>query len=325
MGVVMTGSMLDVLGDYLQLRHGLGYRSVSQGRALRSFARYLDERGVQPPVSLQVSLDWATATSSSDPRNPARRLKTVRGFLGYLSARDDGATQVPAPGLLGPAVARRAPHVYSDTQIGDLLAAAARLSPPGGLRPRCYVTLFGLLACTGMRIAEALALTSADVDLDAAVITVRAGKRGRARLVPLHPSAITPLREYVAQRVARYGPPGADDAFFRTEHADRVPYNTAHATFTRLGGQLGWTGPGQARPPRIHDLRHHMVIARLQVWYTDGTDVDAMLPVLATYLGHAEVLDTYWYLTAVPELTGIVADRFETFAAAGHDPAGSAP
>lgn len=321
----MNRLMVDVLGDYLQLRQGLGYRSPTQERALRSFARYLDERGAAPPLSLEASLDWATATGSSDPRNPARRLNTVRGFLRYLSALDDGATQVPAPGLLGPTVARRAPYVYSDQEIGDLLAAAARLSPPGGLRPLCYVTIFGLLACTGMRIAEALALTCADVDLDAAMVTVRAGKRGRARLVPLHPSAITPLREYDTERVGRYGPPDPDAAFFRTEHSQRIPYNTAHATFCVLRDRLGWSGPGRTRPPRIHDLRHHMVIARIQAWYTDGTDLDALLPVLATYLGHAEVRDTYWYLSAVPELTGIVANRFEAFAAAGHDPSGSAP
>lgn len=316
----MTGTMLDLLGDYLQLRRGLGYRSVTQERALRSFARHLDERGVTAPISLEASLDWATATSSSDPRNPARRLNTVRGFLRYLSARDDGATQVPAPGLLGPAVARRAPHMYSDQQIGDLLDAAARLSPPGGLRPLCYATLFGLLACTGMRIAEALALTYADVDLDAAMITVRAGKRGRERLVPLHESAITPLGEYLAARVARCGPPDPDAAFFRTEHADRLPYNTVHATFTTLRDRLGWTRQGQTRPPRIHDLRHHMVIARLQAWYAEDVDVDAWLPVLATYLGHVEIRDTYWYLTAVPELTSIIADRVAAFAAPGRDP-----
>ncbi len=316
--------MLDLVGDYLQLRHGLGYRSASQERALRSFARALDEDGAAPPVSLVATRAWAAASSSSDPCNPARRLNTVRGFLRYLSARDDGATHIPAPGLLGPAGARRAPHAYSAKEIEDLLVTAAGLSPAGGLRPLCYVTLFGLLACTGMRIAEALALTCADVNLVAAMITVRAGKRGRARLVPLHPSAITPLREYDATRVAQCGPPASDAAFFRTDHSERIPYNTAHATFCVLRDRLGWSRQGRTRLPRIHDLRHHMVIARIQAWYLDGTNVDAMMPVLATYLGHAEVRDTYWYLSAVPELTGILANRFEAFAVAGRDPAKSA-
>lgn len=319
----MTGVMPQLLDGYLQLRHGLGYRSVTQERALRSFARYLEEQGVRPPVALEATLGWAGATSSRDPHNPARRLNTVRGFLRYLAARDDGATPVPPAGLLGPVAPRRAPHVYSDEEIADLLSAAGRLSPTGGLRPRCYVTLFGLLACTGMRIAEGLALACGDVDLDAQVITVRSGKRGRARLVPLHESAIDPLREYLAERIARHGQPDADEPFWRTDRSEPLSYSTVHSTFCRLRARLGWSRHGRTRLPRIHDLRHHMVIARIQAWYAEGVDVDAMLPVLATYLGHTEVRDTYWYLTAVPELTGLVADRFEAFAAARHQPGGA--
>ena len=121
----------------------------------------------------------------------------MRGFLRHLSALD-GATEVPAPGLLGPTGHRKPPHVYTDDEIAALLAAAAGLDPVGGLRPCCYVTLFGLLACTGLRISEALALSCTDVDLDAGVITVRAGKRGLTRLVPLHPSALAPLGDYAA-------------------------------------------------------------------------------------------------------------------------------
>ena len=146
----------------------------------------LDQDGHDGPIPLELSLNWATSTSSSDPCNSARRLTVVRGFLPHLAALDR-ATAVPAPGLLGPAGHRRPPHVYSDQEIADLLHAAAGLAPASGLRPHCYATLFGLLACTGLRIAEALALTHADVDLTGGILTVRAGKRGRTRLVPLHP------------------------------------------------------------------------------------------------------------------------------------------
>jgi integrase len=218
------------------------------------------------------------------------------GFLRHLSALD-GATEVPAPGLLGPTGHRTPPHVYSDREIGDLLQAAARLAPAGGLRPHCYATLFGLLACTGLRISEALALSCADVELAGGMVTVRAGKRGRTRLVPLHPSAVPPLRDYAADRLRRYGPPGDGAAFFRTDRSDRVSYSAANRT----------------RAPRVHDLRHRMVVRRIQAWHTDGVDVDSKITVLATYLGHVEVRDVYWYLSAVPELMSIIADRFETF------------
>jgi len=311
----MIGRVSALVEDYVTLRRGLGYRSPSQERALRAFARYLDRDGHDGPIPLESSLDWATSTASTDPRNPARRLTTVRGFLRHLTALD-GVTDVPTPGLLGPTGHRTPPHVYSDREIADLLHAAAGLSPAGGLRPRCYATLFGLIACTGLRISEALALSCGDVDVDVAdgMLTVRAGKRGRTRLVPLHPSALAPLADYAAERARRYGPPGDGAAFFRTDRSDRVSYNAANSTFIVLRRQLGWTGAGRTRAPRVHDLRHRMVVRRIQSWHAHDVDVDAKIAVLATYLGHVEVRDVYWYLSAVPELMSIVADRFEAFA-----------
>jgi len=317
-GGVVT-SVTALAADYIELRRGLGYRSPSQEKAVRAFARCLDLAGHDGPIPLEASLEWAASGVSADPRNPARRLAAVRGFLRYLAAAD-GATGVPAPGLLGPTGHRKPPHVYSDQEIADLLRAAAWLAPAGGLRPRCYVTLFGLLACTGLRISEALALSCGDVDLTGGMLAIRAGKRGRTRLVPLHPSALAPLRGYAAERAHRYGPPGDDAAFFRTDRSERVSYNAANHTFTVLRRQLGWTAAGRTRTPRVHDLRHRLVVRRIQAWHAHDVDVDHKIAVLATYLGHVEVRDVYWYLSAVPELMSVVADRFEAFTE--HTPAG---
>jgi integrase/recombinase XerD len=302
---------------YMAMRHGLGYRSPTQERSLRAFARHLDTANHSGPISLASTLQWATATTSTDPCNPARRLATVRGFLRHLSALD-GATEVPPPGLLGSTGHRKPPHVYTDDEIAALLGTAAGLGPVGGLRPCCYVTLFGLLACTGLRISEALALSCTDVDLDAGVITVRAGKRGLTRLVPLHPSALAPLGDYAAQRARMFGPPAGTDAFFRTETSERISYNTAHHAFRLVRRRLGWDAAGRTRAPRVHDLRHRMVVRRIQTWHAEGVDVDARIPALATYLGHVEVRDVYWYLSSVPELMGTVAERFEAFSGHGH-------
>ncbi|HEY2833878.1 MAG TPA: tyrosine-type recombinase/integrase [Sporichthyaceae bacterium] len=315
----MTGRVALLAEDYIALRRGLGYRSPSQERALRAFARYLDRDGHEGPIPLESSLDWAASTGSPDPCNPARRLTTVRGFLRHLAGLD-GATAVPAPGLLGPTGHRKPPHVYSDAEIADLMRAAAGLAPAGGLRPHCYATLLGLLACTGIRISEALALACGEVDLTGGVLTVRAGKRGRTRLVPLHPSAMPPLRDYAAEREQRYGPPDDGAAFFRTDRSDRVSYNAANSTFIVLRRRLGWTADGRTRAPRVHDLRHRMVVRRIQDWHAHGVNVDHQIAALATYVGHVEVRDVYWYLSAVPELMDIVADRFEAFAQ--HSPAG---
>lgn len=309
----MTCIVAELVEEFIALRRGLGYRSPSQERALRAFGRHLDQSGHEGPIDLESSLDWATKTASPDPCNPARRLTTIRGFLRHLAAID-GATEVPASGLLGSTGHRKPPHVYTDAEISDLLQAAAELAPSGGLRPRCYVTLFGLIACTGLRISEALALRCGDVDLDQAVLTVRAGKRGRTRLVPLHPSAVPALADYATERRRHYGPPGKGAAFFRTDRSDQIDYNTAHHTFSMLRQQLGWTATGRTRAPRIHDLRHRMVVQRIATWHVQSVDVDANIAVLATYLGHVEVRELYWYLSAVPELMTTVSARFETFA-----------
>jgi integrase/recombinase XerD len=309
---VMTESVAEVVEGYIMMRRGLGYRSVTAERSLREFARYLD--GHDGPIPLEMSLEWAASGSSADPCNPARRLARIRGLLRYLHAMD-GTTEVPVPGLLGPVGHRKPPHVYSDVEIGDLLATAASLDPLDGLRPRCYVTLFGLLACTGLRISEALALACEDVDLDGAVITVRAGKRGLTRLVPLHPSAVVALSDYVCERQRRHGHPEAGDAFFRTDVSAQVSYNAAQHAFSVVRQRLGWTAAGRARAPRIHDLRHRMVVRRIEAWHAQGANVDAKIAVLATYLGHIEVRDVYWYLSAVPELMNIIGQRFEAFAA----------
>ena len=275
---------------------------------MRAFGRYLD--GHEGPIPLESKPGLGDRSSSTDPRNPARRLAMVRGLLRHLHVLD-GATDVPAPGLLGSTGHRSPPHVYSDAEIADLLDAAGGLDPAGGLRPICYATLFGLLACTGLRISEALALSCADVDLDGGVITVRAGKRGLTRLVPLHASAVTALNAYACER-APHGHPG-EAAFFRTDWSERIGYNTAHHAFSVVRRRLGWTAIGRTRVPRVHDLRHRMVVRRIQAWHAEGADVDAKIAVLATYLGHVEVRDVYWYLSAVPELMDIVGKRFEAF------------
>ena len=307
----MSATFTELAEDYVAMRRSLGYRLGGQAVYLRNFAGFLDRSGQDGPVPLALSVEWATATSSSDPRNPARRLMVVRGFLRHLAALD-GTTEIPPPGLLGPTLHRTPPHVYSDEEIASLLRGAAELSPPEGLRPHCYVALFGLLACTGLRISEALALSRDDVDLSEGVLTVRAGKGGKSRLVPLHPSALEPLRSYALRRDG-FGATLGSDAFFRTDRCDQLTYEAVSGTFERLRRQLGWTGQGRTRSPRLHDLRHRMVVKRILLWHAEGVNVDAKMAVLATYLGHVLVSDLYWYFSATPELMNVVAERFEAF------------
>jgi len=307
----MSTAFTERIEEYLVLRRGLGYRLDRQARYLRSFAGFLDNAGHDGPVPLALTVRWATDTRSQDPHNPARRLSAIDGFLRYLAPLD-GASEIPPPGLLGSSYHRTPPHIYTDRELTSLLAAADRLSPRGGLRPACYVTLFSLLACTGLRISEALALTCGDVNLEGGIMTVRNGKGGRARLVPLHRSALEPLGVYLTHR-DRVAGGSPDGAFFRTDSHERLTYAAVRGTFKRLRHQLGWTSDERARRPRIHDLRHRMIVQRVIAWYAEGADVDAKLPALATYVGHAEISALYWYFSVTPELMSVVSDRFGTF------------
>ena len=203
-----------------------------------------------------------------------------------------------------------------------LLAAARQIGPDGGLRPLVMETLFGLIACTGLRISEALGLLDAEVDLQAGVLTIRQSKFGKSRLVPLHPSAVEALVRYRTLR-ARYVRSTPELAFFVASRGRLLGLSVSdrqvHRIFDELRRQLGWVERGSHGTPRIHDLRHAFAVRRLVLWHEQGVDVGQRMLALSTYLGHVKVSNTYWYLTGVPELMGLLGQRFERFASPWED------
>lgn len=298
--------------EYLALRRRLGFALVTQGRMLLAFASHADRVAPGGPLTVDLAVQWAASCRSRDPSAAARRLDVVRGFARHR-ALFDPTTEVPPLGLLAPRYRRKPPHIYSASEIAALLRAAAGLRPRGGLQPRTFVTLFGLLAATGLRVSEARRLTCRDIDLRAGVVTVREGKFRKSRLVPLHPSVLAALRRYDAER-DRCPVAPRSEYFFRTERLAALSRMAVQRTFAKLRRRLGWTAEGRTRLPRLQDMRHTFVVHRVQRWYEQGADVDRQMTHLATYLGHAKVTDTYWYLTAVPELMALTARRFERFA-----------
>jgi len=307
-------TMADRVEEYLAYRRALGYQLRIAGQLLRSFARYADDSGHRGPLTTDLALRWARVPERATRRYQARRLDLVRGLARYLDPREPG-TEVPPRGLLGPSRSCRTAFIFAEADVAALIEAARSLAPADGLRPRTYAALVGLMACTGLRITEALTLVTGDVDLEAGVLTVRRTKFHKSRLVPLHPSAIGPLRDYAAARDRRHPAP-RDTAFFVSDAGRRLPYGTVRHTFHRLLKQalLGAVPSGRARP-RLHDLRHTFACRRLMAWYRDEADIDRAIDRLSTYLGHAKVTDTYWYLTGVPELLALAGRRFEQFVA----------
>ena len=253
---------------------------------------------------------WARLSVNVGPCCWAQRYEIVRRFAPYAKLYAPRTELLPA-GLLGPSKRRRpTPHIYAPDELADLLRAARRLESPNGLRAWTCATVLGLLACTGLRIGEALRLQNADVDWKAGLLHVRHGKGDRSRWVPLHPTAVRALRRYVKWR-DRVHPGPATDAFFLAANGKAMCYRRVLHDFGRLRERLGWSRPPRPTRPRLHDLRHTFAVRRLLRWVRRRQDVDHHIAALATYLGHVKFTDTYWYLTAIPELMALVTSRFE--------------
>lgn len=310
-----SASMTQRVAAYLRTRRALGFALHIEGQQLERFARFADAQGHQGPLTLKLALAWANAPKSTSAIGPARRLEPLRPFARYCALFEPD-TEIPPSHLLGPAHRRLAPHIYSAQEVADLLEATGQLAPPGGLRPVTVRCLLGLLATTGLRVSEALHLTCADVNLVQGVLTIRETKFRKSRYVPLHPTTQAVLADYVDARRHRVASP-QDPAFFLFDDGRGVRYEQIHYAFACLRERLGWDRRPAEALPRLYDLRHTFACRRLLAWYAEGVDVHWAIPHLATYLGHRKVSDTYWYLTGIPELMAVAAERFERLAAVG--------
>lgn len=294
--------------DYLALRRSLGFKLHEASKALADFASFLEQRDAQH-VTVALALEWAQQPRNVKPAPWAQRLCYVRGFARHHFASDP-ATEVPPPGLLPFRPARARPHIYSLDEINRLLDQALQLPPAFGLRRWTYHALLGLLSVTGLRIGEALRLRLDDVDLDAGVLTVRGTKFGKSRLVPIHASTRDGLASYRARRASHLCGREAIH-FFVTRTGHGLDGGDVHRTFYQLSRSVGLRAPHDSHGPRLHDLRHRFAVETLMSWYRAEHDIERRLPVLSTYLGHVHVSDTYWYLSAHPQLMQLAMTRME--------------
>jgi integrase len=289
--------------DYLTLRRSLGFKVERYDHYLTGFIAHLESHG-QRCITAAAALQWTTQLGAS-PKTKATRLSAVRKFAEYVRTLDP-RTEVPAPDLLPCRNERPIPHLYTPADIRALLNAARQLR---GFRADTYSALIGLLAVTGMRRGEALALDRQDFDERQGVVLIRKGKFGKSRLVPLHRTTVVALRAYALKRDQAFPRPRSL-AFFLSQAGTRLLAENVWYTSMRLRRWTGLLGPRGARP-RLHDLRHSFAVQTLIEWYRSGVDVQARLPILATYLGHVSPSSTYWYLTATPELVSLAAQRLE--------------
>jgi len=307
----VTGPLREGLADYLALRRALGYRLARPEKLLGQFLDHLERAG-ESRITVAVALDWARLSANGGSNWWAYRLSAVRGFATYLHALDP-AHEVPAAELLPHHPLRASPYLYSDTDIAALIAATSSLRTP--MRRATFATLIGLLAVTGIRVGEAIALNSGDVDLASGRLVVRHGKFGKTRELALHPSTVEALRRYLRLR-NRLAPATGTSALFVSTAGTRLIYCNVHNAFHRLVRLAGLTPRSGSCRPRIHDLRHSFAVAAMLDAYAAGQDGQTRLTLLSTWLGHVHPASTYWYLSASPELMAMAGQRLEAHLAA---------
>jgi integrase len=308
-------SMVSLVENYLTARRQMGFDLAIAGSQLLAFARFADQVGHHGPVTADLAVRWAQSSPATKPLTWARRLEVLRPFTKYRLQFDAG-TEIVALRLFGPAHRRLLPHIYTEQEIASLLEAAGSLPPVGSLRPLTYHTLFGLLAATGLRISEALHLKPQEVDWERKLLIVRQTKFRKSRLVPLHQTTISALRLYANARQQKLVSVKIE-TFFVSERGKSLANRTVHSVFERLRAQLRWVARGGHAAPRIHDLRHTFISRSLLRSYKQHRPIDNVIDAVSTYVGHAKVSDTYWYVTAIPELMAIASRRFAKFAGGG--------
>jgi len=289
--------------NYIALRRSLGYSFQKQASILHALVRYVDAEQIDGPLTQEMALNFVLSWGGT-ANGRVIRYSVTRGFAAYLAVYDP-LTEALDPKVLPRSRAIPPPRILSEDELLSLLSACRGISPGYPARAMVLTPLVGLLASTGLRSGEVLRLDRADVDLTGGVLHIRKTKFRKDRLVPIHPTTLMALRDYVRQRDSLFPLP-KEAAFFLSSRGNRLSPTGLQQAFTAACRIAGLDKGKSLRP---HDLRHRFAVTRLAVWHGENADVQALLPILATYLGHARYSDTAYYITATADLLGMAAER----------------
>lgn len=295
--------MIQAVEAYLAMRRAMGFELLNAGYLLRSFARFAAARR-ETNVCIATAIEWASQTPTVAQRD--ERLKTICRFVRYIRAEDD-RHELPPSGHFGYRKTRRVPHIYSNAEVRLLMDTALQLKPADSLRPHSYATLVGLLAATGLRISEALSLEFPDITADG--LLIRKTKFQKTRLVPLHATARLAIDRYLPRR--RRIRSNRTHMFIRND-GRALRYRDVQATFLKLLKMSDLKLP-TGRRPRLHELRHTFAVRALEGSPTGRRSIGQHMLALATYMGHANIYATYWYLETTPDLLRDIATTVESF------------
>lgn len=293
--------------EYIAYKRSLGYLIKIESQELRRFAKYTRDIGYDGSVTAELAMQWSSLDSIFTRKYMARRLETIHTFAVYISAFDTEA-QTPQNGVFGKAHMRTAPYIYTDDEVILLMRGAGGLHSPDGIRTRTVSSAIGLMYTTGIRVSELTSLKIADVRMEEGYLFICSSKFKKDRIVPLHPTVIAKLSEYRAFIDSKIGVREDEDYFFVTSYGHRFNTRAFEYAFQLIRPQVFYD---VTKPQRLYDLRHTFACNTVKRWYDSGEDVNRKLYLLSTYMGHVKPEDTYWYLSATPELLRIAARKFE--------------
>ncbi len=293
--------------EYITYKQSLGYMIKIESQELRRFSKYTRDIGYYGPLTAALSMRWASLDSNFSRKYMARRLEIIHTFAVYISAFDQEA-QVPQTGVFGKAHIRTNPYIYTDNEVMSLIHHANSLHSPDGLRAYTVAVAIGLLYATGIRVSELTDLRMTDVRTEEGYLFIRNSKFKKDRIVPLHYTTIYKLTEYRAFVESKTGVRSDDDYLFVTSYAHRFNTRAFEYAFSLIRPRVF---TATSKMPRLYDLRHTFACNTVKRWHEAGEDVNQKLYLLSMYMGHVKPTDTYWYLSATPELLDIAARKFE--------------
>lgn len=305
-------NLITLANEYINEKRQLGYQLKTEARYIIDFAEYCEKKG---EFTIELALEWASLAPSGSSIAIARRFGMLRPFSIYLGQHTPISLVLPTR-YLGPTHRRLPPYIYSVEEINQLMSATGNLIPIDGLRPHTIRTLIGLLVSTGIRPGEAVRLKCHEVDLTENTLTISKSKGWYQRIVPVSASTASELAKYRLHRI-QTNPLNSSGAFFEFDNQQPLNIRSAEHAFKVLRKAIDIKNTLNGRLPRLYDLRHTFVCQRVLAWYKNDEDINTKVTQLSRYLGHKKVSDTYWYITAIPELMSIAAEKFAMYSRDG--------
>lgn len=309
-GGAMTSNKISTqIEQYLEYKHSLGFKLEGESSVLRSFSRHTIGQGYEGNLTMDIVFSWLASSGNQTDKSLGRRLDVIKPYSKYAAAFDPEAVCITGR-IYSNVHARPEPYIYSEAETLALMRACDRLFSPDGIRARTVKTVIGLLWATGLRPSEPFNLHIRDVDLERNITFIRETKFSKERIIPLSESAAGQMKAYREWVVGTLGHKRPEDPFFYTTGGKPMVEKAMRYAFKLIRDSIHASPKGYPHV-RLYDFRHTRACNTIIQWLRTGEDISSCLHTLSAYLGHVHPEDTYWYLSATPELMRLACSRYE--------------